>query len=174
MATGQATPWEAFIAATIPSVIIVCVQTVLSVIGVALILFPLPMTNVALPVLGLAGGAAFMGAAAAWTSSWTSRVGAAQYTTMPLFLVLLVTSGSMLDLRVFPEAVQTVASFTPLYAVNDLIGLGLNGSNLSATHSGLSFVQSWSPAVFPLVVLTGWSVLAWLLARQTMRFDRRT
>ncbi|MDC4233159.1 ABC transporter permease [Actinomyces sp. B33] len=173
MATGQATPWEAFVAACAPSAVIVVVQVLLGTVASALVLFPFPWPNPLLALAGIVGGVVFMAAAAAWTSSWTSDVAAAQFTTIPLLIVLFLASGTVVPAGLLPHGVAVAFSMSPLHAVNDLIGIGLTGIGLTGGDAVPGFLGTCGAAVRPLVVLCAWTVLAILLARATMRFGRR-
>lgn len=63
----------------------------------------------------------------AWTSRYTSTVEGAQFSTMPILMVLLFTSGSLIPVSVLPETLARLSEWTPFYAVNELIGIGMTG-----------------------------------------------
>jgi ABC-2 type transport system permease protein len=94
MATGEATPWEAMIGGSIPSVIVAMVQVGVAVIGSAIFVDGASITNPLLVVVAVLGGAVFLGGLAAWTSRFTSTVEGAQYSTMPILMILILTRHS--------------------------------------------------------------------------------
>ncbi len=173
MSTGMATPWEAFIAACVPSAFIAIVQILLGALAAHVVLFELPLVNPILPLLAIGLGTVLLAALAAWTSSWTSSVGAAQFTTAPVFLGLLFTSGTLFSFAFLPGPARLALESTPLHAMSDLIVLGLLGGNAAGDVSGLGFLDTWTHAARPLAILTAWTLAAVLLARATMRFERR-
>lgn len=172
LATGEATQWEALVAAAVPSSLILLAHMVLGGV-VAFAAFGVPaITNPVLVLLGVAGCVFVSVALAAASTAFTSTVESAQYSTMPVFLVLGMAGGTMFPLTGLPEAVQTFASLTPINAAVNLVNLGLEGTTLSGeTASG--FVESFAAAGFPLLVLAGWCVLGVFLARQFMKFEPR-
>lgn len=173
LSTGEATRWEALIATSLPSILVFLIQMLLGG-GVAMLLFGAPtFANPVLPLVGVIGGAVIMTALSAWTSSLTTTVEGAQYSTMPLLMVFLVLSGTSLPLSVMPDAVQTAASATPLYAVGDLIGLGLEGTALRHTAASADLGASWTAAARPVVVLAAWALVGIWAARARMRFVPR-
>ncbi len=169
MSTGMATPWAAFIAACVPSAFIAIVQILLGALAAHVVLFELPLVNPILPLLAIGLGTVLLAALAAWTSS----VGAAQFTTAPVFLGLLFTSGTLFSFAFLPGPARLALESTPLHAMSDLIVLGLLGGNAAGDVSGLGFLATWSHAARPLAILTAWTLAAVLLARATMRFERR-
>lgn len=173
MSTGMATPWEAFFAACLPSALIALAQILLGALAAHLVLFELPLVNPFLPLLAIGFGTLFLAALAAWTSTWTSSVGAAQFTTAPVFLGLLFTSGTIFSFAFLPGPARLALESTPLHAVNELIALGLTGANSAGSAQGLGFVSTWVAGTRPLAVLVAWTLAAVLLARKTMRFERR-
>lgn len=172
MSTGEATPWEALSAASLPSLAVLLVQVVAG--GTAAILaFGAPaMTNPLFILAAIALGSIIMVALAAWTSSFTTTVEGAQYSTLPGFFILMLLSGLTFPLDLLPEGLRTLATFTPLHAVAELVSVGMNGSRLGEVSS-LSFQQSWGEGLRPLGVLVIWTVVTLWLARATMRFTRR-
>ncbi|QWW19708.1 ABC transporter permease [Schaalia sp. 19OD2882] len=172
MSTGEATPWEAVIAAVVPSGLVALVQAG---VGSAAILALMQVTQISNPILlvvALLGGIVVLAGLAAWTSSWTSTVEGAQYSTMPVFVGLSVLSGGLVPISSMPEAMRTFSSYSPLWAMSDLIDLGLTGSNLLDTVTDASFAQTWAAAFRPAMVLVCWAIIACVLGSK-MRFTRR-
>lgn len=174
MSTGEATPWEAVAAASLPSVAVLLTQLVAGG-AVSAWVFGVPsMTNLPLVMTAALLGCVTMVAMAAWTSSFTSTVEGAQYSTLPVFFVLMFLSGLSFPLDFLSDTLQRIASLTPLHAVADLVSLGMSGVTLGADASSTpGFAGSWSEALDPLAVLLAWTVVMVWLARTTMRFTRR-
>lgn len=172
LSTGEATSWEALVAAAVPSAGIVLAQVALG--GAAAILaFGMPsVTNPLLALVGLAGAMVVCTGLAAASTAITSSVEAAQYSTMPVFMILVFFSGTNFPLAAMPEMVQTIAALTPLNAASQLVSIGLNGSTLLGDRVD-GFLGSFPAAGFPLLVLGGWVVASILLARHYMRFEPR-
>lgn len=156
METGEASKWEALIAASVPSVAIAAIQVVAAAIAGK---FWLGGTVAAHPVQGIVGfvfvTVTFVALAAA-TTSFTSSVEAAQLTTMPILFALLLTSGLLLPAEMFPQPVRIAISYNPLAALEDLL------------------TESDSVRAVPaLGVLALWSIVGCLLARRCMSFSIR-
>lgn len=172
LSTGEATQWEALMAAAVPSTLILLAHLVLGAV-VAMLAFGIPaITNVVLVLLGVVGVIIVSVGLAAASTAFTSTVEAAQYSTMPVFLVLGMAAGTMFPLTGLPEVVQIIASLTPINAAVDLVHIGLDGATI-AGEAAEGFLGSFSAAGFPLLVLAGWCVLAVLLARRYMKFEPR-
>lgn len=181
MSTGEASPWEGMIAASVPSVVVMLVQVTLGVAG-ALALMGGSVVNPLLILVAVLGASVFLGGISAWTSRYTSTVEGAQFSTMPILMVLLFTSGSLIPVSVLPETLARLSEWTPFYAVNELIGIGMTGVSGIGVDAGFgdggvlvtgSFVESWMTAAQPLAALAIWAVLGVEIARRTMRFAPR-
>lgn len=172
LATGEATPWEAVIAAAVPASLIVVGQVVLGGV-IAMWAFGIPnFTNPLLALLAVVGAIVVSVALAAASSAFTSSVEAAQYSTMPVFLVLGLASGTMFPLAALPDVVQTIAAFTPLNAASELLSMGLNGTDLAGNATS-GFVSSFGDALLGLESMAIWLVLSVVAARRGMRFEPR-
>lgn len=172
MSTGEASGWEALIAASVPSTLILGLQVVLGA-AIAVAVFGVPdLTNPLLAVLGLAGAVVVCVALAAASTAFTSSVESAQYSTMPVFVVLVFFSGTNFPLAAMPEAMQAVSAATPLNAASELISLGLNGTDLLGDATA-GLWSSFVDAGRPLLVLTVWIAGSIWLARRHMRFEPR-
>ncbi|MFT3943843.1 MAG: ABC transporter permease [Ancrocorticia sp.] len=177
MSTGEASPWEGMIAASVPSVVVTLVQVTLGVVG-TLVLVEGTVVNPLLILAAVLGASVFLGGVSAWTSRYTSTVEGAQFSTMPVLMVLLFTSGSLIPVSVLPEMLAQLSEWTPFYAVNELIGIGMTGAggagiDAVATQVTGSFLDSWVTAAQPLAALAIWAVLGVEIARRTMRFAPR-
>ena len=104
MSTGEASPWEGMIAASVPSVVVTLVQVALGVAGAMVFADGAVVVNPLLIIVAILGASVFLGGVSAWTSRYTSTVEGAQFSTMPVLMVLLFTSGSLIPVGVFPEA----------------------------------------------------------------------
>ncbi|MGO1590946.1 MAG: ABC transporter permease [Ancrocorticia sp.] len=178
MATGEATSWEAMIGGSIPSFLVAVVQVVIAVLGSALFVDGAGVTNPLLVAVAVLGGAIFLGALAAWTSRFTNTVEGAQYSTMPIMMALILTSGTLMPLSLFPDRVAQLLEWTPFYAMGDLISLGMTGEGVGAgvvagAQAEALSASSWEGALVPAAVLIAWCGLALLLAKRTMVFAPR-
>ncbi len=180
MSTGEATPWEAMVAGSVPSVVVALVQVALGVVGSLLLVDGAGVVNPVLILLGMVGASVFLGGVAAWTSRYTTTVEGAQFSTMPVLMLLILTSGTLLPLSVLPDSVARLFEWTPFHAVSELISLGMSGTAEASmigaettTGAASSFIDTWSAAAPALVVMAVWAVGAVVLARRTMIFARR-
>lgn len=172
LATGEATTWEALIAAAFPSTVILLVQLVLGGIVASLAFGAPSITNPLFVLLGVLGAIVVCVALAAASTAFTSSVEAAQYSTMPGFLLLGLASGTMFPLTALPDVVQTIAALTPLNAANQLLSLGLNGTDM-AGNATEGFAASFGDGLLALESMAIWLVLSVVAARRTMRFEPR-
>lgn len=172
LATGEATSWEVLVAASVPSSLILLAHLVLG-SGVAILGFGVPAApNPLLVVPALAGTVVVCVGLAAASTAFTSSVEAAQYSTMPVFLLLSLTSGTMFPQAMLPEPMQALAALTPLNAASELLSIGLGGTTLVGERvDGLA--AGLAAAGSPLLVLAAWCVLAAWLARRYMQFEPR-
>lgn len=172
LATGEATPWEAVIAAAIPATVIVISQLVLGGI-LAVLAFGMPnLTNPLLVVFGVVGAIIVAVALAAASSGFTTSVEAAQYSTLPLFLILGLASGTMFPLDVLPPVLQTLASFTPMHGATELLTVGLHGTDLAGNPTA-GFASSFGDALRGIEATAIWLLLSVVAARRSMRFEPR-
>ena len=173
MRTGETRDGELLVSIALPGA--VCALTVCAVavpVGAALGQ-PLPVNPIV--YAGFAVGAVIMFTAFAyWTAAWTRTAEAAQLTSMPV--ILLASLGPIAaTLPGLSEGLQSVFSWTPGAAMADLVRSGWFGfDGPDATHSTLTFAQSWGAAAEPLLVIGLWTMLAVSLARRSMRWEPRT
>ena len=170
--TGEARPMEVAAAAATPSALIFVSQVVLAGV-VAVVVFGSPSwDSPVLVVVAFGLTIVCLTGMSGWASSFTSNTEAAQYSTLPVLLVLLVLSGTSFPLSGMPDIFMTVAQTSPMYAASELISLGMSGVDLTGQqYSG--FVPTLQAASRPLLVLGCWTVLGVWLASRTMRFDPR-
>ena len=173
MSTGEASPWEALIGACLPSAAVAVAQVVLGTAAAMAFMGMHSLANPLLMLVALAGGIVFLAATAAWSSTWTATVEGAQYSTMPLFLVLIVLSGSCLPAASMSAGMRAIAARSPLYAMSDLVSLGMTGTSLDGGITAEGFTGTLIAAGRPALCLACWCVAAWAIAGRTMRFARR-
>ena len=173
MSTGEATPWEALIGVCLPSAAVAVAQVVLGTAAAMAFMGMHSLVNPLLILLALVGGIVFLAATAAWSSTWTATVEGAQYSTMPLFLVLILLSGTCLPVASMSDGPRAIAAGSPLYAVSDLVSLGMTGSTLDGGVTADGFAGTAIAAGRPALLLACWCVAAWAIAGRTMRFARR-
>ena len=173
MSTGEASPWEALIGACLPSAAVAVAQVVLGTAAAMAFMGMHSLANPLLMLVALAGGIVFLAATAAWSSTWTATVEGAQYSTMPLFLVLIVLSGSCLPAASMSAGMRAIAARSPLYAMSDLVSLGMTGTSLDGSITADGFAGTLATAGRPALLLACWCVAAWAMAGRTMRFARR-
>lgn len=124
------------------------------------------------PVFYLAAvlsGCALFAAFAFWTAAWTRNAEAAQITSMPVILLAVV--GQMV--AVFPDNVARWIEYTPGAALQRLVHVGWFGLNEDGTEATLSFADTWSAGLQPLLVMVAWTALAAWLAGRSMRWEPR-
>ncbi|MCF2706696.1 ABC transporter permease [Arcanobacterium haemolyticum] len=173
MSTGEASPWEALIGASIPSAIVAYLQVGIGLVVLMIVGSFTALTNVLLIVLAVTGAIVILTAFAAWSSTWTATVEGAQYSTMPGLMLLMASSGTVIPLSILPDNVAAMVEWTPMYAMSDLLGIAIAGVSLNGGYAGLTFLSSWEASAQPVGVLALWSVLLSVLARHTMRFAKR-
>ena len=172
LATGEATSWEAVIASSVPSAVVLLVQVIIGAIAATLAFDEVHWVNPFVLVIGLVGGIVILTGLAAWTSSFTKSVEGAQFSTMPVFIALMFASGTLVPMELLPERVQEYAQMTPLHAINDLIALGMNGQGRFGAQVS-TILDSSIHAIPPMITLVAWIAIAVVAAKSAMRFDRR-
>lgn len=173
MSTGEASPWEALVGACLPSAAVAVAQVVLGTAAAMALMGMHSLANPLLMLVALVGGTVFLAATAAWSSTWTATVEGAQYSTMPLFLVLIFLSGTFLPAASMSEGLRAIAAGSPLYAMSDLVSLGMTGTSLDGGITAEGFTSTLIAAGRPALCLACWCVAAWAIAGRTMRFARR-
>lgn len=169
--TGEASDATILAGLSLPFIALTLVQTVIAVVGAALVL------DVGMPVnVGSVVVAAVLGTLV-WTllgiasTGMTRSVEHAQITTLPAIFVPLLLSGLALPLQLMPEVVQRIAALTPLHPVVELMRLGMAGT--AADGTPLSLTDGLLAAVSPTLVLLGWTVIGVWLVRRYLRWEPR-
>lgn len=157
--TGETTDPELVVSLALPGVVLTLLLAVV-VVPVAVALgMPLPADLLLYALMVVLACVMFV-AFALWTASWTANAEAAQLTSAPV-LVLALT-GSVI--AVVPDRLAELLAFTPGGALDTLVRLSWLGGGADGT---------WAQAGEPLLVLLGWTVLALVLARRSMRWEPR-
>lgn len=167
--TGEATDNQILLGPAVPSFARTALLTIV-VAGVVLVLGGnLPVSPLLL-VAALGGGAAMFAALALITSTFTRNAEAAQITSLPIILLAMAGTSFMRD--IVPDSLGPVIDLTPIAAVLDLINLGWIGTT-DPTTSSLSFAETFSPALQPLLVIAAWIVGSILIAKTHFRWEPR-
>lgn len=104
------------------------------------------------------------------TSTFTRNAEAAQITSLPIILLAMAGTSFMRDIA--PDSLAPVIDLTPIAAVLDLVNLGWIGTTDPTTDS-LSFAQTFSPALQPLLVIAAWIVGSIVIAKTHFRWEPR-
>lgn len=158
METGEASKWEGLVAAAVPSSVVMLLQLVIAGV-VGMIAFDGPLfAEPVQAVIGLILAIGIFAGLAAATTAFTKTVEAAQITTMPILIGMILFSGVTFPAQLLPEIVQRIAAATPLNALLALVVPGAPVAGLPAP---------------PLAILALWAVAALLLARRYTAFAAR-
>jgi len=164
--TGESRDGELLASMALPGLVVFAALSVLAV-GVSSALGqPLPSNPVLVVATVLLTAVTFAGLAF-WTAAWTRNAEAAQLTSMPV--ILLAVIGSLR--AVLPEATHRYLDLTPGAALDLLSRIAWFGQDQDG--AALSFADSFAAAGQPLAVLLGWTVLAGVLVRRSMRWEPR-
>jgi ABC-2 type transport system permease protein len=142
-------------------------------IGIAFGL-PLPV-NALLFLVAVVAGIVMIAALALWTAAWTRNAEAAQLTSGPVLLLMILGQTAI----AYPDTVREVFTWTPGTAIVSLVRTGwfglepVTGGDFSQVPT-LDFASSWAQAGQPLLVLGVWTVAALWLAARSMRWEPRT
>ncbi|MFJ8939621.1 ABC transporter permease [Streptomyces sp. NPDC102365] len=159
--TGELRDAEILMGAAVPSVLIGLVQClVLTAACAALMDVGTPEAPL-LAVLGLLLGLMMWPALAAVTASFSRSVEGAQVAAMPLLLVSMVGSGTVVPFEVMPDRLASLCELLPLSPVITLIRGGWAG-NLS-TYDALG----------ALATALAWTVLAVFAVQKWFRWEPR-
>lgn len=101
---------------------------------------------------------------ACWTAAWTRNAEAAQLTSMPV--IVLVVLGQVAT--AFPANVRRWTDLTPGAAITDLVRVSWFGLETGSAHRTLVLSDTWAATGEPLLVLTAWAVRATVLSRRSM------
>ncbi len=166
--TGESRDLEIVVAMALPGATITA--------GIALIAVPVAMAagqeaplNPVVYAVTVVMSVALLAAFALWTAAWTRNAEAAQITSFPVFMLLVVGQMSI----GFPDAVQRWTDLTPGAALTDLVRSGWFGLPDEGTVPTLSFGDTWAAAGQPLLVLAAWTAFAAWLAVRSLRWEPR-
>lgn len=109
-------------------------------------------------------------ALALWTAAWTRNAEAAQLTSMPV--IMLVVVGQLSEN--LPAGAQRIVDLTPGAAMSDLVRVGWFGFGGHAPERTLGLADTWVAAGPPLLVLVAWTALALTLAVRSLRWEPRS
>ncbi|STD13440.1 daunorubicin resistance ABC transporter membrane protein [Dermatophilus congolensis] len=169
--TGEASDVTILAGLALPFALIAAAQTLLSVLGVGVFLGVGIPANVGLIAVAIVLGTFVWAMLGIASTGMTRSVEHAQITTMPLILVAILFSGMSFPLTFLPEALQILASLTPMHPALDLMRLGMVG--VDAHGAQLDLVGTFAAAVKPLLILLGWVVLSGWAARRYLRWQPR-
>ena len=109
-------------------------------------------------------------ALACWTAAWTRNAEAAQLTSMPVIVLVLVGQVSV----AFPQSAQRLVRWTPGAAMTELVRTGWFGFGEPGTERTLDLAGTWAAAGQPVLVLSAWTALAVWLAGRSLQWEPRT
>ncbi|WP_436737677.1 ABC transporter permease [Streptomyces sp. BBFR102] len=125
--TGELRDTEILAGTALPSVVIGLVQSVVLIVGCAVLLDVGAPTAPHLAVAGILLGIVLMVALAALTSAVSRTAESAQVMAMPVLMVLIISSGMVVPLEVFPDSLASVCERLPLSGAMILIRGGWTG-----------------------------------------------
>lgn len=150
--TGEARDGELLLSMCLPGVAISLVVAVLAAL-VATAIGHAPGSP-ATYLLAAIGGSVLCAALAVWTASWTRNAEAAQMTSLPVFMLLMLGMFG----RGLPERAQDYVALTPGGALDALARLSW-GADVDVVRAA--------------TVVVAWSGLAVWIARRSMRWEPR-
>jgi ABC-2 type transport system permease protein len=167
--TGESTDADIIVSLALPGLVIALASSGLA-IPIAVILGQESPLNPLLYALTVAVTLLLFATFACWTAAWTRNAEAAQLTSMPV--IVLVVLGQIAT--AFPENVRRWTDLTPGAAMTDLVRVSWFGFDTGSNSQTLDLGDTWAAAGQPLLVLAGWTLLAWFLARRSMRWEPRS
>lgn len=150
--TGEARDRELLLSMCLPGVTISLAVAVLAALVATVIGHP--PGSPATYLLAAVGGSVLCAALAVWTASWTRNAEAAQMTSLPVFMLLMLGMFG----RTLPERAQEIVALTPGGALDALARLSW-GADVDAVRA--------------VVVLVAWTGLAAWTAQRSMRWEPR-
>ena len=160
--TGESTDADIIVSLALPGLVVALITSALAV-PIAVVLGQDPPINPLLYALTVVVTLLLFVAFACWTAAWTRNAEAAQLTSMPV--IVLVVLGQVAT--AFPENVRHWTDLTPGAAITDLVRVSWFGFETGSTDQTLVFSETWAAAGEPLLVLTTWAVLA-TISRETL------
>jgi len=167
--TGESTDADIIVSLALPGLVVAMTTSSLAV-PIAVALGQDPPVNPVLYALTVVVTLLLFVSLACWTAAWTRNAEAAQLTSMPI--IVLVVLGQVAN--AFPQNVRRWTDLTPGAAVDDLVRVSWFGLQADSTDQPLTLSDTWAAAAEPLLVLTAWAVLATVLARRSMRWEPRS
>lgn len=159
--TGEASDTELLAANALPSAAMAVAQSVLLLVGGALVLDLEAPRRVDLVVIGLLLGLVMMTALAALSSRFAGTTESAQLTPLPLMMVSTLGSGMFLPMELMPERVADFCQFLPMSPLMELVRGGWAGT-LDGTES-----------LKALAIALAWTVGSMLAVRRWFRWEPR-
>lgn len=150
--TGEARDGELLLSMCLPGIAISLLVAILAAL-VATVIGHAPGSP-ATYLLAAVGGSVMCAALAVWTASWTRNAEAAQMTSLPVFMLLMVG----LVGRGLPERAQEYVTLTPGGALDSLARLSW-GADIDASRAA--------------TVVVVWTCLAIWTAQRSMRWEPR-
>ncbi|PYF96316.1 ABC-2 type transport system permease protein [Georgenia satyanarayanai] len=167
--TGDVSRGEIITATAAPAVLVLLAQLVLGVVAMAVWLEAPTVQNPLWVAAAVVGGVVLFVLLAAASAGLTRTVETAQLTTLPILMVATALSGLAIPLHVMPDALETVAQWTPMYPVVALVQHGLGAVALDGTVASGALAD----VTQPLAALALWIVLGGLATRRWMRWEPR-
>lgn len=172
--TGETRDRELVVALALPGAVLAVLISLLTAgIGIAFGL-PLPV-NALLFLVAVVAGIVMIAALALWTAAWTRNAEAAQLTSGPVLLLMILGQTAV----AYPDPVREAFTWTPGTAIVSLVRTGwfglepVTGGTLSQEPT-VDFASSWVQAGQPMLVLGVWTAVALWLAARSMRWEPRT
>lgn len=167
--TGEVSRVEVLLACATPAVLILLAQVVLGIVAATVSFEQPPVQNIGWLLLGLAGGVVAFALLAVVSSGVTRTVESAQLTTLPVLMVTTALSNAAVPLHIFPDVVEQIAAWTPMYPVVSLLQHGFGAMRLDGTVASGALTD----VAQPLLCLALWIVVGALAARRWMRWEPR-
>ncbi|WP_165367542.1 ABC transporter permease [Phytoactinopolyspora endophytica] len=170
--TSEATDIEILTGTAVPGLAIALGQVLVAVVAAVALLDLGAPVNPLLVMIAFLGGAAVFVLLAAASTAFTRTAETAQVSTLPVVMVSMVLSGSLVPIDVYPDAVQNAAQYLPLSPVVELTRLGLEGTADGSAPVG--FADTFVEALAPSAILLAWLYLGVYAARRWFRWEPRT
>lgn len=167
--TGDVSRGEIVAATATPAVLVLLAQLVLGVVAMAVWLEAPTLRNPLWVAVAVVGGIVLFVLLATASAGLTRTVETAQLTTLPILMVATALSGLTIPVHIMPDALATVAQWTPMFPVVALVQHGLGAVALDGTVASGEFAEVSQP----LAALALWIVLGALAARRWMRWEPR-
>ncbi len=168
---GEVTDVEILAGTASPAIAIAAAQIVLFIVaGAALLGLPVPV-NLPVLLLGALGGVGVFVILAVASAIFTRTVELAQITTLPVLVVCMLGSGTMVPLELLPEPGADLVRLLPLTPALDLMRLGWLGT--TGEGAPRDFVGVLGAATAPALTLAVWAALGGAAVRRWFRWEPR-